>query len=137
MRVSVDLPPELVWKLSAEAERRDVPTGEVIAEALVPTPAPRPRIRTDRQLNARISQRVKAGMCDADIAADLGETLRAVADRRRSMGLAANRRPTSRTMSALCTACGWRGEPKRNENAVTYDRRRHEKQCPNREDVAA
>lgn len=137
MRVSVDLPPELVWKLSAEAERRDVPTGEVIASGLASSTKPRRRVQTDRQLDARIRERVKAGMCDADIAADLRVTPTAVAHRRREMKLKPNPRPRTRTMAAVCTACGWRGETKQNENAVTYDRRRHEKQCPNREDVAA
>lgn len=130
MRVSVDLPEQLVWKLTTEAERLGVSAGAMLADLIA--------VRLDPvAVETRIRSRVLAGDCDADIAGALNRTVQFVAAKRREMGLAANRRPTTKTMRAVCTACGWRGRETPSASAQRDDRVRHEKQCPNREDQAA
>jgi hypothetical protein len=85
MRIQVDLAPTDVWRIQAEAERRHITPGEVLREELA-------RKRTTLQYRDRVRSRVLAGMCDADIAAELGRTPGEIARVRRGEGLPANPR---------------------------------------------
>lgn len=81
----VDLDPKDVWRLQATAEAEGMTTGEVLRRELT-------RRRDTLALHDRIRSRVLAGMCDADIAAELNMTNQTIANIRRGEGLPANRR---------------------------------------------
>lgn len=85
MKITVDLDPKIVWQLESEAERRSIATGAVISERLTAR-------KTTAERAERVRQRVLAGMCDADIAAELHELVATIAAARRRLGLAANPR---------------------------------------------
>jgi hypothetical protein len=81
----VDLDPRDVWRIQEKAERLGVLPGEVLRDELA-------RKRAGRELREVVRQRVMAGMCDADIADEIGHAPGYVAELRRGMGLPANRR---------------------------------------------
>lgn len=85
MKITVDLDPKLVWQIQAEAERRKVAAGVVLRERLTAK-------RNAAERAERIRNRVQAGMCDAEIAAELHELVGTIAAARRRLGLPANRR---------------------------------------------
>lgn len=85
MKITVDLDPKIVWQLEAEAERRQIGTGAVLGERLTAR-------KSTAERAERIRNRVQAGMCDADIAADLNELVATIAAARRRLGLPANPR---------------------------------------------
>jgi hypothetical protein len=86
MKIMVDLDPKDVWRIQEMAERRGVTPGEVMRDEMT-------RTRHGRDFLDAVRARVKTGMCDADIAADLvWPTVGTVAAARRGMGLPANRR---------------------------------------------
>lgn len=85
MRVQLDLDPKTVWSIQEEAERRQTSPGEIVRE----------RLRNQRrtiEYRVRVRSRVLAGMCDADIAAELNRTPGEIARVRRGEGLPANPR---------------------------------------------
>lgn len=90
MKVMVDLEPRDVWRIQERAETLGVTPGEVLRDELA-------QRRTGRDLRDAIRERVKAGMCDADIAAEFRMTTAAVSYQRRGLGLPANRRYQRRT----------------------------------------
>ena len=82
----VDLDPRDVWRIQESAERRGIKPGDVLREELE-------RRRHGRDYREAVRSRVIAGMCDADIAAELGwPTVATIATTRRSLGLPANPR---------------------------------------------
>ena len=86
MRIMVDLDPKDVWRIQEAAERRGVTPGEILRDELT-------RQRRGRDLKDAVKQRVTAGMCDADIATELGwPTVATIAHTRRQLGLKANPR---------------------------------------------
>lgn len=85
MKVTVDLDPKDVWRIQAAAEKRGVPAGVIVREELAAR-------RTHLEFRDRVRSRVLAGMCDADIAADLNRPPGTIAQIRRGMGLKANQR---------------------------------------------
>lgn len=85
MRIVVDIDPRDVWRMQAEAERRHVGPGDVLREEIAGR-------RTYLDFRERIRARVLAGMCDADIAAELNRPPGTIAQARRGMGLRANPR---------------------------------------------
>lgn len=86
MRVSFDMDPRDVWEIQERAEKLGVTPGEVMR-------MDRARLRPVQDLPLAVRGRVLAGLCDADIAAELNETNACVATVRRSLGLPANRNP--------------------------------------------
>jgi hypothetical protein len=85
MRVTVDMDPRDVWRLQERAEREGVTPGEVLRDELAPR-------RSALEFHDRVRARVRAGMCDADIAEELGRAPGTIAEVRRGLGLKANRR---------------------------------------------
>lgn len=85
MKVQLDLDPRDVWRIQARAEAEGKTPGQVIRDELT-------RKRDVLERRARVRARVLAGMCDADIAAELNETNQTIAAIRRGEGLPANRR---------------------------------------------
>jgi len=85
MKVTIDIPDREWWFLSEMAERRGVTVSDLIRFA----PSHVQGVTQDDLIHALN----EAGLPDADIAARLGILLRRVAERRRYMGLAANKRP--------------------------------------------
>lgn len=143
MRISVDLPSEIVWALMEEAESRSIPTGDVAAEKLLARIDP-------PSFESRIRARVMmAKMCDADIARELNVTTRVVSTKRRAMGLAANPRtwevapkakspePPAFGARAICFACHWIGPVRTYVGVVERDMTKHQGSCPDREEKAA
>lgn len=90
MRIMVDLDPKDVWRIQERAEKLGVRPGDVLRDELATR-------RAGRDLRDAIGERVKAGMCDADIAAEFRMTPAAVKYQRRGLGLPANRRYQRRT----------------------------------------
>lgn len=86
MRVTVDIPDREWWFLSEMAEKRGVTVSDLIRFA----PSHVQGVTQDDLIFALN----EAGLPDADIAARLGVLLRRVAERRRYMGLTANKRPS-------------------------------------------
>jgi hypothetical protein len=86
MRIQVDLDPRDVWRIQETAERRGITPGQVLRDELL-------RQRHGRDYREAVRSRVIAGMCDADIASELGwPTVGTIAATRRSLGLKANPR---------------------------------------------
>jgi hypothetical protein len=86
MRVTVDLDPKDVWRIQETAQRRGITPGQVLRDELA-------RQRHGRDYREAVRSRVIAGMCDADIATELGwPTVGTIAQTRRSLGLKANPR---------------------------------------------
>lgn len=85
MKILVDLDPRDVWRIQERAERAGVTPGDVLRDDLA-------RRRHGRELRDAVKERVKAGMCDADIGIELGLPVGRVAEIRRGHGLAANKR---------------------------------------------
>ena len=85
MRIQVDLDPRDVWRIQETAERTGRTPGEVLRDELA-------RKRDTLQYRDRVRSRVLAGMCDADIAAELGRPPGEIARVRRGEGLPANHR---------------------------------------------
>ena len=85
MKVQLDLDPRDVWRIQARAEAEGKTPGQVVRDELT-------RKRDVLERRARVRARVLAGMCDADIAAELNETNQTIAAIRRGEGLPANRR---------------------------------------------
>ena len=85
MRVMVDLDPRDVWMIQSRAEATGRTPGQVLRDQL-----DRARVTVTR--NVMVRGLVLAGMCDADIAAELNETNQTIAAIRRGEGLPANRR---------------------------------------------
>ena len=85
MRVIVDLDPRDVWRIQGQAERFGISAGDVFRRDL-----DRMRRRTDTR--RRVKDLTERGFCDADIAERLRYTVGRIAEIRRSLGLAANKR---------------------------------------------
>lgn len=85
MRVVVDLDPKDIWRIQARAEALHTTPGDVLRTELE-------QRRNILERRNRVRSRVLAGMCDADIAAELGVTNQTIASIRRGEGLPANRR---------------------------------------------
>lgn len=85
MKVQIDLDPRDVWRIQARAEAEGITPGQVVRNELT-------RKRDVLERRERVRSRVLAGMCDADIAAELNETNQTIAAIRRGEGLPANRR---------------------------------------------
>lgn len=85
MKILVDLDPKTVWRIQARAEATHRTPGQVLRDDLTAK-------RDVLERRTRVRARVLAGMCDADIAAELGETNQTIATIRRGEGLPANRR---------------------------------------------
>lgn len=90
MKVTVDLDPKTVWSIAEEAEKRHVQPGDIARERLS-TPTRR------LEYHNRVRARVLAGLCDADIATELGRTVNEIARVRRQEQLPANPRYPRRT----------------------------------------
>ncbi|MEW1705974.1 hypothetical protein AB0230_01925 [Microbacterium sp. NPDC089190] len=94
MKVTVDMDPRDVWRIQQLAEAQHVTPGEILRSELAAR-------RDGLEFRNRVRARVIAGMCDADIAAELNRTPGAIANVRRDMGLPANPRypktPTKET----------------------------------------
>lgn len=85
MRIVVDMDPRDVWRIQAEAERRSVEPGVVLREEISAR-------RSYLEYRERVRSRVLSGMCDADIAAEMGRAPGSIAETRRALGLRANPR---------------------------------------------
>ena len=85
MKIQVDLDPRDVWRIQEAAQKRGVPPGVVLRDELA-------RRRHGRETREAIRERVKAGLCDADIAGEFRMLPGTVAAMRRGMGLPANKR---------------------------------------------
>ena len=85
MKIMVDMDPRDVWRIQEKAERAGVTPGDVLRAELEPR-------RGVLELRDRVRARVLAGMCDADIAAELRLVNQTVAAIRRGQGLRANPR---------------------------------------------
>lgn len=85
MKIHVDLDPADVWRIQDRAEKLGITPGQVLRDELATR-------RSILELRDRIRSRVLAGMCDADIAAELRMTNGAIATIRRGEGLPANPR---------------------------------------------
>lgn len=90
MKVTVDLDPRDIWHIQQQAESRGITPGAVLREQLATR-------RNNLELRDRIRSRVLAGLCDADIAAELNQTPRRIAETRRNLGLPANPRYRKKT----------------------------------------
>jgi hypothetical protein len=86
VKIQVDLDARDVWRIQETAERRGITPGQVLRDELA-------RQRHGRDYREAVRSRVTAGMCDADIATELGwPTVGTIANTRRSLGLKANPR---------------------------------------------
>lgn len=85
MKVQFDLDPRDVWRIQAKAEALGVRPGDVLRDELATR-------REYAAVRERIRAYVTAGMCDADIAAEMHYTPGRIATIRRNLGLPANRR---------------------------------------------
>ncbi len=85
MKVQIDLDPRDVWRIQARAEAEGRSPGAVLREELA-------QKRSVLERRQRVRAMVLAGMCDAEIAAELGMTNGNVATIRRGERLPANRR---------------------------------------------
>lgn len=85
MKVIVELDPKDIWRIQARAEATNRTPGQVLRDELTAK-------RDVLERRNRVRARVLAGMCDADIAAELKETNQTIASIRRGEGLPANRR---------------------------------------------
>jgi hypothetical protein len=90
MKVTVDLDPRDVWRIQEKAEQLGVRPGDVLRDEITLQ-------RRSRDMREKVRELVKAGLCDADIAARLHYSNGWVADTRRGLGLPANRRYPART----------------------------------------
>ena len=90
MKITVDMDPRDVWRFQERADRLGVTPGVVLRDELAVK-------RQGRDRREAIRERVKAGMCDADIGIELGETSTSIRDVRRGLGLKANPRYPKRT----------------------------------------
>lgn len=86
-KVAIDIPPVDMWRINQDASRRGVTPGDVVRDDLAMH-----RRRNSLEFTNRLRARVLAGMCDADIAAELGRTVGEIARVRRAEKLAANPR---------------------------------------------
>ena len=85
MKIQLDLDPRDVWKLQEAAERAGITPGQVLRNILTTR-------RNTLEYRDRVRSRVLAGMCDADIAAEMDRTPGEIARVRRGEGLPANPR---------------------------------------------
>ena len=85
MKIQLDLDPRDVWRLQEAAERAGITPGQVLRNILTTR-------RTTLEYRDRVRARVLAGMCDADIAAEMDRTPGEIARVRRGEGLPANPR---------------------------------------------
>ena len=85
VKVTVDLPPAMVWQIIDRAEKEHTTPGVILRRELAGTDMP-------ATFDTRVRARVLAGMCDADIGIELGRTVTEIARIRRSQGLPANHR---------------------------------------------
>lgn len=85
MKVLIDLDPRDVWRIQEQAERLGVTPGEIVRAEMNTR-------RAGLALRDAVRERVKAGMCDADVAAELHCSPGWIATVRRGLGLPANRR---------------------------------------------
>lgn len=85
MKVTVDLDPRDVWRIQQLAEEQNTTPGQIVRSELIAR-------RDGIEFRNRVRARVIAGMCDADIAAELNRTPGSIAAVRRDMGLPANPR---------------------------------------------
>lgn len=95
VRVEVEVPDRLAWQLDEAAEARGATLRRVLESAVrhqieVEAAALKSRRRLDM-----IGDLVRVGIDDGRIAVALGLTRAQVADRRRKLGLRANRRNTN------------------------------------------
>lgn len=85
MKILIDLDPRDVWDIQEKAERLGITPGQVVRDE-------RATRRNTDEYRARVRSRVLAGLCDADIAAELGRTPGEIARVRRGERLKANPR---------------------------------------------
>jgi hypothetical protein len=85
MKVTVDLDPRDVWRIQEKANKAKVRPGDVLRDELA-------HRRNTLEYRTRVRARVLAGLCDADIAGELGRAPGEIARVRRGEGLPANRR---------------------------------------------
>ena len=85
MKVMVDLDPRDVWRLQEQAERLGVSPGDILRRDL-------DRLRRRVEVSRRVKDLTERGFCDADMAERLGYTVGRIAEIRRGLGLAANKR---------------------------------------------
>lgn len=85
MKVQFDMDPRDVWRIQARAEAENRSPGAVLRDELA-------QKRTVLERRTRVRAMVLAGMCDADIAAEMNTTNQTIAAIRRGEGLPANRR---------------------------------------------
>jgi FixJ family two-component response regulator len=86
MRVQVDLPDPIGWQLANLAEARDMRISDYLADLGAAAIARPKSVEFDP-----IIARVRSGLTDKQIAAELNLTNRVVADRRRHHGYPANK----------------------------------------------
>jgi len=85
MKVTIDMDPRDIWRIQQAAATQGVTAGEILRRELT--------VRRDvLAFHDRVRSRVLAGLCDADIAAEMNRTPGAIAHVRRGMGLKANHR---------------------------------------------
>lgn len=85
MKVMVDLDPRDVWRIQEQAERLGVSPGDILRRDL-------DRLRRRVEVSRRVKDLTERGFCDADMAERLGYTVGRIAEIRRGLGLAANKR---------------------------------------------
>ena len=81
----VDLDPRDVWRIQEQAERLGVSPGDILRRDL-------DRLRRRVEVSRRVKDLTERGFCDADMAERLGYTVGRIAEIRRGLGLAANKR---------------------------------------------
>jgi hypothetical protein len=92
MKFQVEIPDDAFWKVAEIAERFEMKVPEYAAEAVITAAAGKTLHETDPVVAAW-----RVGDTDAEIARRLDMTNAAVATRRRSYGLPANRRKKGNT----------------------------------------
>ena len=85
MLIKVDLDPKLVWRIQARAAEKGITPGQALRDELSTR-------RNTLEYRGRVRSRVLAGLCDADIAAELNRTPGEIARVRRLENLPANPR---------------------------------------------
>lgn len=85
MKVTVDLPPRIFWRIADLAERRGTTVAQILVEGTAPF------ARYDKPVNEQVRELHQLGFTDGDIAYKTGLTRTSVAERRRRMGLLPNK----------------------------------------------
>jgi hypothetical protein len=83
VKVTVDLDPRDLWVLTDQAEKQGMTLPDFLRARMLDRKA---------TVQDRVVELHAAGMCDADIGAELNMTLQQTANMRRGMGLEPNRR---------------------------------------------